>query len=552
MSKLDPIERIIQYHERSKHYPHRYAAGPQHMDWANQPDPFRRFAQCDVVSLALPEQDNTPAYESLYLPGAIPPAPVDFASVSRFFECSLALSAWKKYESARWALRINPSSGNLHPTEGYLVIGGKDPRIPGPGVYHYAPKEHALERRCEFPASVWDALMSEFPKSSFLVGLSSVHWREAWKYGERAYRYCQHDIGHALGAMRIAAAMLGWRLAVLEDLGDRDVAGILGLDRSDDFDGAEPEEPDLIALVCPSTGPGEWRRGLTAEGVRRIRAGIWVGRANRLSPQNVEWEAIDWTCQAARKPPTNTPLCRYNGTVDEEVHSSVTGPSARRIVFQRRSAVAFDGVTRITEAAFYRMLARVTPGPDASSVPWDCLSWTPRIDLLMFVHRVESLAPGLYVLLRDADRVEALRNEMRREFAWLRPASCPSHLSFFLLTEGEYSRRAATLSLGQSIAGEGAFSLGMLCRFQESLREFGAWFYRRLFWEAGLVGQVLYLEAEAAGLRATGIGAYFDQSVHELFGLAGRRFQSLYHFTVGGPVEDSRLTSLQPYERTAP
>ena len=24
------------------------------------------------------------------------------------------------------------------------------------------------------------------PEGSFLVGLSSVHWREAWKYGERA------------------------------------------------------------------------------------------------------------------------------------------------------------------------------------------------------------------------------------------------------------------------------------------------------------------------------------------------------------------------------
>jgi len=27
----------------------------------------------------------------------------------------------------------------------------------------------------------------------------------------------------------------------------------------------------------------------------------------------------------------------------------------------------------------------------------------------------------------------------------------------------------------------------------------------KLFWEAGLLGQVLYLEAEAAGVRGTGI-----------------------------------------------
>ena len=58
---------------------------------------------------------------------------------------------------------------------------------------------------------------------------------------------------------------------------------------------------------------------------------------------------------------------------------------------------------------------------------------------------------------------------------------------------------------------------------------------------------MLYLEAEAAGVRATGIGCYFDDPVHRVFGLGGLAFQSLYHFTVGGPVEDARLTTLAPY-----
>ena len=87
----------------------------------------------------------------------------------------------------------------------------------------------------------------------------------------------------------------------------------------------------------------------------------------------------------------------------------------------------------------------------------------------------------------------------------------------------------------------------MIAEFEEPIRTLGPWFYRRLFFEAGLVGQVLYLEAEAAGIRATGIGCYFDDPVHELFGFEGRRFQSLYHFTVGGPVDDPRLTSEEPY-----
>jgi hypothetical protein len=79
------------------------------------------------------------------------------------------------------------------------------------------------------------------------------------------------------------------------------------------------------------------------------------------------------------------------------------------------------------------------------------------------------------------------------------------------------------------------------------VRATGAWWYRALFWEAGLLGQVLYLEAEAAGVRGTGIGCYFDDAFHRVLGMDGKDFQSLYHFTVGGPVDDPRLTTRPGY-----
>lgn len=73
------------------------------------------------------------------------------------------------------------------------------------------------------------------------------------------------------------------------------------------------------------------------------------------------------------------------------------------------------------------------------------------------------------------------------------------------------------------------------------------WMYPRLFWETGVLGQVLYLEAHAVGISATGIGCFFDDPVHEVLGLTGSKFQSLYHFTVGGPVVDNRIMSLPAY-----
>jgi len=87
----------------------------------------------------------------------------------------------------------------------------------------------------------------------------------------------------------------------------------------------------------------------------------------------------------------------------------------------------------------------------------------------------------------------------------------------------------------------------MLARFEATLVERGDWAYRRLFWECGLIGQVLYLEAEAAGVRGTGIGCFYDDPVHDTLGLTGHAWQSLYHFCVGEPVEDTRLETSPGY-----
>ena len=48
-------------------------------------------------------------------------------------------------------------------------------------------------------------------------------------------------------------------------------------------------------------------------------------------------------------------------------------------------------------------------------------------------------------------------------------------------------------------------------------------------------------------MRSTGIGCYFDDPMHRVLGLQGRTYQDLYHFTIGGPIEDTRLTTLPSY-----
>jgi SagB-type dehydrogenase family enzyme len=539
----DSFDLVRRYHEETKHHFFRYARALGYMDWANQPDPFRRYVPAPLVPLpvlAPGEPPLSPPYEDLYRPGAIAGVPVGIRALSRFFEYALAISAWKQAGEVRWALRSNPSSGNLHPTEGYLVIDSLPGLAPFPALYHYAPKEHALELRAEFPRQAFASLMHDFPRDALLLGFTSVNWRETWKYGERAFRYCQHDVGHAIGSARIAAATLGWRMVLLHGTSDERIAALLGIDRAADFERAELEHPDCLAVVWPGDQPARFPATVSLPPALAERT--WYGKANRLSRDDpVNWPILGEVEAASRKSSTEDEELELNGRKGRADPMRTGSLTAGQVIRQRRSALAFDGKTSIAAGTFFTMLSRVMPPL------FEVLPWPPAIHLAIFVHRVDGLAGGLYMLARDPGKLGALRAATHPHYTWTAPPGCLQELPLFLLQAGDARELAAQVSCRQAIAGDSAFSLGMIAEFESTLRKYGAWFYRRLFWESGVIGQVLYLEAEAAGVRATGIGCFFDDPVHEVLGFKGKAFQSLYHFTTGGHVDDPRLTTLPPY-----
>ncbi len=577
-ASADPVDRIIHYHARTKHHFNRYARSLGFLDWVNQPDPFRRFDGAQLISLPLLKPDEEPlssAYEAIYRHGAVPCQPVSLRTLSRFFEFALALSAWKKAGESEWALRSNPSSGNLHPTEGYVVLPKIDGLDLASGLYHYAPKEHGLELRSEFPHEHVARLLSPFPSDAFFFGLTSIHWREAWKYGERAFRYCNHDVGHALGAARIAAATLGWKMALLDGVDQDTVAMLLGTDRKTDFGEAESEHPDCLTVVWPgnimSQASNAERSGrsslpliLDTAIVKELAGATWNGKANRLSQEHgVHWDIIDEVADASWKTQADSMtvsvrvgLPLSSDTLHASRMTSDAGPSAGQIIRQRRSAVAFDGKTSISVATFFHMMERVMPQAEFPQlerpIPWDAWPYDPSIHLMIFVHRVEGLTPGLYCLVRDNRKLSFVQQAMNPELTWTIVPGCPDGLPLYCLLEGDARKLAVQVSCHQDIAGDSAFSFGMLAEFEGTLRERGAWWYPRMFWEAGLLGQVLYLEAEAAEVRATGIGCFFDDPVHEVVAIKNLALQSLYHFTIGGPVEDRRLQTLPPYDHLRP
>ncbi len=511
------------YHDGTKHQFHRFARSLGYLDWASQPNPFRSFAGAETIRL--------------------PPHPQSAVrhpqSVGDVLRHSLGLSAWKQFGASRWALRVNPSSGNLHPTAAYVITGAAPGLGDTPGVYHYAPERHELERRCTFGAAAWPA-----DPGAVLIALTSIHWREAWKYGERAFRYCQHDIGHAIAAIRIAAATAGFTAALLPEWSHDDIAALTGIDRDDDFVEAEREEPACLMVISRQSAVGSHPAAVVSHlssvvsrdaVLAAVRAGEWTGKASQLSEDHTTWSLIDEIAAATRAPGRSIPPIQLPDY-------PMTQLPNRALVLQRRSAVAFDGASSIGGAAFFAMLSSVMP---RDAAPWDALWWEARIHLAIFVHRVDDVAPGLYVLVRNASALERLRAAFGREFLW---APAGGALPLYALALGDCRAMARRLSCDQDIAADGFFSLGMIAEFDAGLEAFGPSFYRQLFWESGVVGQVLYLEAEAAGARATGIGCFYDDPIHDVLGITGHSFQSLYHFTIGSPVDDTRLTTAPGYD----
>ncbi|WP_265947668.1 nitroreductase family protein [Dechloromonas sp. A34] len=538
MSDTSP-DVVRAYHARTKHRFAAYAEGPGQLDWEAQPAPFRHYSGAPLLELPLSADRYERPYALLSEPPAAPIAP-DAHSLGALLELAFGVSAWKSWGPSRWALRCNPSSGNLHPVEAYVLVGN----VPGvaDGLHHYDPETHVLEGRARYPAKEGGPWLA--------VGLSSVMWREAWKYGERAFRYCQLDVGHAIGALSYSAALLGWEVVPLASTADA-LAHCLGLDRTDDFPSSryaftELEEPEiLLAIRAPGLHPPPAPTTLA----NWLDDAEWQGKPSRIDDvPGYRWPAIDQAAAASRDPASCSEPPSFATRVPLPAHPTAAG--AAELIRQRRSAQRFDPRQTLPSTALYRMLDALLPRAQA---PWTAQESRSRIHLLLFVLRVDGLPRGLYLLPRTPGAAAELPTAIGERFPDQRRVvdfapDCPAHLGLILLAEmdlQELQRTARSVSCHQDIAATSAFSLGMLGEFADATASGHG--YRQLLREAGLLGQALYLEAEAAGVRGTGIGCYFDDPVHEVFGLAGDRWQSVYHFTVGTPITDSRIETGPPY-----
>jgi SagB-type dehydrogenase family enzyme len=487
-----------EYHGSTKHSVESLRRAPRVLDWANMPDPFRHYEGVPVLDLpADPPIPETPALEVLDGVTGTTPAGDGSTFLSQLLFYSAAISASKRVPSTgyRYALRVDPSSGNLHPTEFHFLARGLK-EWPD-GLYHYRPSAHMAEQRARGDLEM---KLAGIPAPIVFV-LTSIAWREAWKYGDRAYRYCLHDMGHAWQALALAAQAIGCDSLAVGHFPDDEVSQLCRLHQD--------EWPMLIVELRGRSIP-----------VREPHAceTVWYGgHANQISRERTAYTRIDGIHGATKL--SNGP-CRGISAAEPAPGGSgeirLPSPASSRRAFgevarMRRSALNFLGGIQSMSLMQLSAILAVTTRPFSAD-----FAGARFIQLYLYAHRVDGLQPGVYRLWPERAELEQIRS-------------------------GDQRVAAAGLSLGQELAGNACVAFSMIGDIERAVRAHGDRGYRYVHFEAGAIGHRLYLAAEALGLGATGIGSFYDEEVHSYLNLTPEQGQVVYHFAIGYPVPDPRL-----------
>ncbi len=488
MSDRD-AEAIRTYHAATCHDEARLRAGPQGLDWENQPIPWKLYR--GLEALALPhalDPGSVPALRALapLESSACASATPDLATLARLLLFSAGVTKRKRVPGGERQMRAYPNTGALYHVDLYLVCGA----LPGldAGVYHFGPHDFALRR---LRAGDWRGACvaasggePHLARAPALLVSGATWWRNAWKYRARAYRHAFWDAGtlHANLLALGAVASLAPRLVL--GFADRDVEALLALD---------PEREGALTMVAIGAGdeaslaPRPAPLELETEPLSRHELDQPEIRAAHAATSLPDAEAASrWRAAAAplrADPPARGKLFPLPSTAADAAPSE---PLAS-VILRRGSTREFDAQASLSLEELARVLDAAAAGAPSDFAEWGA----SLLDLYLIAHAVEGLPPGAYYLRRGERALELLR-------------------------EGHFRREAGRLALGQPLGADACADLYSLCDLESVLVQLGARGYRAAQLEGGIAGGRAYLASYAQGFGATGL-TFLDGEVVDFF-----------------------------------
>lgn len=422
--------------------------------------------------------------------GEVPigPRPLSLGQVARLLQLSNGVTGSVGVGPNAIALRAAPSAGALYSNEVYLVAV----QVEGlaSGVYNYDVLRNALVplRRGELRSELADALPepSRAHNAPAFVLLTNVFDRYTGRYANRGYRYSLIDSGHIGENLRLAARAQGLHAAEIARFYDDRLHELLEIDgRREAVCGmyavGRAQSGDILRPALASRGASEKReRGSSSDGSDPER----YHEGSKLVPD----PGAPFTA-----PPTGVPIPL---PPEPGIESEVSVDSA---ILTRRSTRRFADATlprRIVER-----VGRLALGPALFPTAWP-------LELRVVIHRAEGRAPGLYSYSPRDDSLLGLRpGDLREDL-----------------------RRAC---LRQDKAAQAGAAFLIIADLETASRLRGSRIYRDLCLQSGAIAQRIYLAAEAIGLTARNLAAFFDDELNALAGLDGKN-RAILHLTLLG------------------
>ena len=497
------IRTSAQYHQQTSYKRHEMTG--HFLDWENQPTVFKTYP--GVTPVQLPGEMQFPHTTLCNLlkkdrAGNRTPLSLGIEDISRILMLTCRLTARARHANGEFNYRSAASAGALYPTEIYVapqgVNGIED------GLYHFSIAHHGLSLLRKGNLSPWivkaaQPMSIKTPLLTFFF--SAIFFRSAWKYRDRSYRYHLLDTGHVLENLTLAFKAMSLPYTISYDFDDYEVNRLLGLD---DF-----KEVSLALCQIPGNSP---LQGQTDEGIDEIPDHMKT--ASRVAHKEIDYPAIrEIHTAGVRKTSPSEPAARmvHELGVSPDTWSKIEAPPTwpettgyAETVFGRRSRRNFVPEP-ISQACLFALLDALctteSESNSTSSNPYQSISTG------FLIGRAQGFEPGFYLLDSFSE-------------------------SYGIISLESIIERMAHVCLDQAWLANAAVHFVFMTNLHTLDRVWGARGYRYAMMTAGMMGERLYLVAEAMGLGCCGIGAFYDFETADILNL-NTESRLLYLVAVG-------------------
>jgi SagB-type dehydrogenase family enzyme len=490
------IEAARNFHEITSHSYTSVRAGARPLDWANRPLPYKIYPTAG--KLALPRELNLSAAPALSVigGGTASGAAIDLDTITRLLFCAGGLTRRMRVGEEDYHFRAAASAGALYPIEIYLAAGGTDGLEQG--LYHFSPADLKLSglRRGDWREYLAEAAggRQSIRRARNVLVMTAIFWRSAWKYRDRAYRYCFWDAGTMLANLFAAANADGIGFEAITAFEDARIESLLGIDG---------EREGVICLVAlgdgPAAEPSPEIRPLELESIPLSQSEsanddlVKMHRAARLS-------APDEVREAAAARLEHAALAPAGEASTPEPLSPADSIGLGETILRRGSTRMFS-----REAIGADELASIL-AVSSGTIPLDF----PRLtETYVIINAVEGMESGAYYYRRETGALEMLKR-------------------------GNFRPEAGYLCLEQPLGADCGALIIHMANLERVLGGLGNRGYGDAHLEAGVMGGRAYLASYSLGRGATGL-TFYDCDTAEFLSPHASGMSPLLMLAVGAP-----------------